>query len=109
MEKLVQSTISSLGYLEKGVYFKEPDCFGIFLTVLKFLVFNYFLESIRDLIRLLHNDQSKSLLVRRICLSQNIVKNDLVPILKSEGTADELFDAALRFFNISFYFFYFKF
>lgn len=69
------------------------------MVYLKFFTYNilYYLESVRDLIRLLHNDQSESLLVRRICLSQNIIKNDLVPIIKSEDTTEELFDAALRF------------
>lgn len=28
LENVVQSTISSLGYFEDGVYFREPDCFG---------------------------------------------------------------------------------
>lgn len=90
----MQSTISSLGYLEKEIYYKEPDCFGIIFFI---SFYNLNLESIRDLIRLLHNDRLDSLLVRRICLSQNIIKNDLVPILKSKDTTDELFDAALRF------------
>lgn len=28
LEKAVQSTISSLGYLDRGVYRREPDCYG---------------------------------------------------------------------------------
>ncbi|KAI1726545.1 timeless protein domain-containing protein [Ditylenchus destructor] len=80
IEKLVQATISSLGYLENGVYFREPDCF----------------DNIRDLIRLLHQDDKNKHTVRRICAERNIVKNDLVPILKSDDISDELFDATLR-------------
>uniref|UniRef100_A0A915DZF1 Timeless N-terminal domain-containing protein n=1 Tax=Ditylenchus dipsaci TaxID=166011 RepID=A0A915DZF1_9BILA len=80
VEKLVQATISSLGYLEDGVYFREPDCF----------------DSVRDLIRLIHGDDKEKLTVRRICTGRNIVKNDLVPIMKSKDISDELFDASLR-------------
>lgn len=28
MEAFVQGSISTLGYLEDGVYFREPDCYG---------------------------------------------------------------------------------
>lgn len=28
LEKVIQATVASLGYLENGVYFAEPDCFG---------------------------------------------------------------------------------
>ncbi|KAI1733015.1 timeless protein [Ditylenchus destructor] len=80
IDKLVQATISSLGYLENGVYFREPDCF----------------DNVRDLIRLLHGDEKNKHTVRRICAERNIVKNDLVPILKSADISDELFDATLR-------------
>uniref|UniRef100_A0A914DGH5 Timeless N-terminal domain-containing protein n=1 Tax=Acrobeloides nanus TaxID=290746 RepID=A0A914DGH5_9BILA len=78
LENVVQSTISSLGYFEDGVYFREPDCF----------------DSIRDLIRFLHQDDKKT--VRRLCTSHNLVKNDLVPIMMSKDVSEELFDAALR-------------
>lgn len=29
--EVLQSTINSLGYLEDGKYYAEPDCFGMFL------------------------------------------------------------------------------
>jgi hypothetical protein len=29
MDAVVQATISALGYLENGVYYREPDCFGM--------------------------------------------------------------------------------
>jgi hypothetical protein len=28
LEKLVQVTVSSLGYLQESVYYPEPDCIG---------------------------------------------------------------------------------
>lgn len=28
LEKVVQATVASLGYLENGIYSPEPDCFG---------------------------------------------------------------------------------
>ncbi|KAI6221835.1 TIMELESS domain-containing protein [Aphelenchoides fujianensis] len=79
MEKVIQATVSSLGYLENNVYYAEPDCYA----------------SVHDLIRYLHND-NETLDVRRICLARNIVRNDLVPILTSPDTNDELFNLALR-------------
>jgi hypothetical protein len=39
-EKLVQATVASLGYLENGVYFPEPDCLGKYL--LNIQLFFYF-------------------------------------------------------------------
>lgn len=53
------------------------------------------LDSVRDLIRFVHGDD-KHLTVRRICSGRNIVKNDLVPIMKMENVKAELFDVALR-------------
>ncbi|VDK31836.1 unnamed protein product [Gongylonema pulchrum] len=79
MEAVVQATISALGYLESGVYYPEPDCF----------------ESIRDLIRFLRND-TKMATARRLCGERNIVRCDLIPIMKSPNTPDNLFDIALR-------------
>uniref|UniRef100_A0A1I8B802 TIMELESS domain-containing protein n=1 Tax=Meloidogyne hapla TaxID=6305 RepID=A0A1I8B802_MELHA len=79
IEKEVQSLINTLGFLENGVYYQEPDCF----------------QNVRDLIRHLRRDD-RSFNVRRLCNSHNIVKSDLMPIMKSESTSDELFDASLR-------------
>uniref|UniRef100_A0AC34F0E1 Timeless N-terminal domain-containing protein n=1 Tax=Panagrolaimus sp. ES5 TaxID=591445 RepID=A0AC34F0E1_9BILA len=77
-DALIQATISRLGYTEDGVYHREPDCF----------------DGLRDLIRFLHNDD-RDMLVRRTCASHNILKHDLVPIMKDEESPEELFDAAL--------------
>ncbi|CAK5077535.1 unnamed protein product [Meloidogyne enterolobii] len=79
IEKEVQSLINTLGFLENGVYYQEPDCF----------------QNVRDLIRHLRRDD-RYFSVRRLCNSHNIVKSDLVPIMKSVDTSDELFDASLR-------------
>uniref|UniRef100_A0A0N5ATF3 TIMELESS domain-containing protein n=1 Tax=Syphacia muris TaxID=451379 RepID=A0A0N5ATF3_9BILA len=79
MEAVLQSTINSLGCLDKGVYCPEPDCF----------------ESIRDLIRFLRYDNSAAL-ARRICGQHNILQNDLIPIMKDNSATDNLFDIALR-------------
>ncbi|KAI6231590.1 TIMELESS domain-containing protein [Aphelenchoides besseyi] len=79
MEKIVQATASSLGYLENGVYFAEPDCYA----------------TVHDLIRYLHNDND-TFDARRICLARNIVRNDLVPILTAQETNDDLFNLTLR-------------
>uniref|UniRef100_A0A914HZ88 EF-hand domain-containing protein n=1 Tax=Globodera rostochiensis TaxID=31243 RepID=A0A914HZ88_GLORO len=76
--KAQTSLINTIGFLDGDVYYPEPDCF----------------QNVRDLIRCLHRD-GRELTVRRLCMEHNIVKNDLVPILKSE-TSEELFDAALR-------------
>uniref|UniRef100_A0A8R1XNP4 TIMELESS domain-containing protein n=1 Tax=Onchocerca volvulus TaxID=6282 RepID=A0A8R1XNP4_ONCVO len=70
MERIIQSTINALGFLENGVYYPEPDCF----------------ESIRDLIRFLRNDTAMA----------DIIRYDLIPIMKSPSTSDKLFDIALR-------------
>uniref|UniRef100_A0A914YWP4 Timeless N-terminal domain-containing protein n=1 Tax=Panagrolaimus superbus TaxID=310955 RepID=A0A914YWP4_9BILA len=78
-DALIQATISRLGYTEDGVYYREPDCF----------------DGLRDLIRFLHNDD-RDMLVRRTCASHNILKHDLVLIMKDEESPEELFDAALR-------------
>ncbi|KAI6171519.1 TIMELESS domain-containing protein [Aphelenchoides bicaudatus] len=78
-EKLIQATISSLGYLENNTYFPEPDC----------------LVGIHDLIRFLHKDKD-TLDARRICLVNNIVRNDLVPLLLAKNTDKDVFDSALR-------------
>lgn len=53
------------------------------------------LDSVRDLIRFIHGDD-KELTVRRLCSGRNIVKNDLVPIMKIENVKAELFDVSLR-------------
>lgn len=29
MERIIQATINALGFLENGVYYPEPDCFGM--------------------------------------------------------------------------------
>ncbi|EJD74762.1 hypothetical protein LOAG_17967 [Loa loa] len=79
MERLIQATINALGFLEDGVYYPEPDCF----------------ESIRDLIRFLRNDTAMAV-ARRVCGERNIVRYDLIPIMKSPNTSDKLFDIALR-------------
>ncbi|KAK6103557.1 Timeless family protein [Brugia pahangi] len=79
MERIIQATINALGFLEDDVYFPEPDCF----------------ESIRDLIRFLRNDTITAV-ARRVCGERNIVRYDLIPIMKSPNTPDKLFDIALR-------------
>ncbi|KAM3715757.1 Protein timeless [Dirofilaria immitis] len=79
MERIIQSTINTLGFLEDGVYYPEPDCF----------------ESLRDLIRFLRNDTATAV-ARRVCGERNIVRYDLIPIMKSSSTSDKLFDIALR-------------
>ncbi|VDP15082.1 unnamed protein product [Onchocerca flexuosa] len=79
MERIIQSTINALGFLENGVYYPEPDCF----------------ESIRDLIRFLRNDTAMAI-ARRVCGERNIIRYDLIPIMKSPNTSDKLFDIALR-------------
>uniref|UniRef100_A0A915Q8C5 Timeless N-terminal domain-containing protein n=1 Tax=Setaria digitata TaxID=48799 RepID=A0A915Q8C5_9BILA len=79
MERVIQATINALGFLEDGVYYPEPDCF----------------ESIRDLIRFLRNDTAMAI-ARRLCGERNIVRYDLVPIMKSRTTSSKLFDIALR-------------
>ncbi|KAL3118996.1 hypothetical protein niasHT_003779 [Heterodera trifolii] len=78
VDREVQSLINTLGFLNNGVYYPEPDCF----------------QSVRDLIRYLHRDD-RHFTVRRLCMGHNIVKSDLVPILNSE-ISDELFGATLR-------------
>lgn len=58
-------------------------------------MFFAFLASLHDLVRYLHGDKV-TLDARRICLVHNIVRNDLVPIMLSDETEDELFNLALR-------------
>ncbi|VDK43315.1 unnamed protein product [Anisakis simplex] len=58
-------------------------------------LFIIFLESIRELIRFLRYDTSSGL-ARRLCGEHNIVKNDLIPIMKLADVKENLFDAALR-------------
>uniref|UniRef100_A0A0R3RYB6 Rhodanese domain-containing protein n=1 Tax=Elaeophora elaphi TaxID=1147741 RepID=A0A0R3RYB6_9BILA len=79
MERIIQATINALGFLEDGVYYPEPDCF----------------ESVRDLVRFLRNDTAAAI-ARRVCGERNIVRYDLIPIMKSPTTSDKLFDIALR-------------
>ncbi|VBB31288.1 unnamed protein product [Acanthocheilonema viteae] len=79
MERIIQATINALGFLEDGIYYPEPDCF----------------ESVRDLVRFLRNDTAMAV-ARRICGERNIVRYDLIPIMKSPTTSDKLFDIALR-------------
>ncbi|KAL3994088.1 Timeless family protein [Acanthocheilonema viteae] len=52
-------------------------------------------ESVRDLVRFLRNDTAMAV-ARRICGERNIVRYDLIPIMKSPTTSDKLFDIALR-------------
>ncbi|CAG9539488.1 unnamed protein product [Cercopithifilaria johnstoni] len=79
MERIIQATINALGFLQDGVYYPEPDCF----------------ESVRDLVRFLRNDTAMAV-ARRVCGERNIVRYDLIPIMKSPTTCDKLFDIALR-------------
>jgi len=97
VEKAIQSTILSLGYLEDDEYCAEPDCLGKIQVNFMICRINIRASSdgIRDLIRHLHIDDSR-MTCRRICTSRGIVKNDLVPILRSSKTSTELFDVALR-------------
>ncbi|CAD5218797.1 unnamed protein product [Bursaphelenchus okinawaensis] len=78
-ETVVSATINSLGYLEHGVYQPEPDC----------------LAGIHDLIRFLHGDTEEHS-ARRQCLAQNLLKNDLVPLMASSDINDEDFSLVLR-------------
>lgn len=114
MDALIQGTISALGYLEDGVYYQEPDCFGRCLQYpsslsqfqwalklslqwlkLELLDLATVSETIRDLIRFLRTDD-KVMLARKICGELNIIENDLIPIIKSPNLKDDMFDITLR-------------
>lgn len=51
----------------------------------------------RDLVRFLRNDNAMAV-ARRICGERNIIRYDLIPIMKSPTTSDKLFDITLRYF-----------
>ncbi|CAD5226705.1 unnamed protein product [Bursaphelenchus xylophilus] len=78
-ETVISATISSLGFLDKDIYQPEPD----------------FIAGIHDLIRFLHNDGNDHL-ARRMCLSKNILKNDLLPFMANDDCSDDDFGLVLR-------------
>lgn len=45
MERIIQATINALGFLEDGIYYPEPDCFGIILEKIIFFLLNFYLST----------------------------------------------------------------
>ncbi|CAI5445844.1 unnamed protein product [Caenorhabditis angaria] len=79
MNALVQSAVHSLGFLENGVYHREPDCF----------------ETIRDIIRYLRMD-TPDMIARIECGKHNMIEHDLIPLLKCPDLDETMFDVAIR-------------
>uniref|UniRef100_H2Y692 Timeless N-terminal domain-containing protein n=1 Tax=Ciona savignyi TaxID=51511 RepID=H2Y692_CIOSA len=79
MNTEIVSTCAALGYLEEDKYFKEADC----------------LDSIKFLIKYLHNDDSTHSVRIQLGESQ-ILQNDLIPLLTHYADDDELFQTVLR-------------
>uniref|UniRef100_A0A672FI31 Timeless circadian clock n=1 Tax=Salarias fasciatus TaxID=181472 RepID=A0A672FI31_SALFA len=79
MNSEILATCCALGYLEGDTYHKEADC----------------LESVKDLIRYLrHEDDTRD--VRQQLGTDQIVQNDLLPIITQYRQDKSLFDACIR-------------
>ncbi|CAJ0568161.1 unnamed protein product, partial [Mesorhabditis spiculigera] len=80
LDYLVQATINQLGYGgADGEYEAEADVH----------------ESVIDLLRFLRNDDS-DLTVRSMCCERNLIRKDLIPMLKSSTLNKKLFNPCIR-------------
>ncbi|KAH7946187.1 hypothetical protein HPB49_021226 [Dermacentor silvarum] len=75
----IQAACSTLGGWDEGKYYKEPDC----------------IESLKDLLRYLRRDD-ESHEIRRILGRIQVLKTDLLPLLKFYPDDDSLFDVIIR-------------
>ncbi|KAH6930842.1 hypothetical protein HPB50_019728 [Hyalomma asiaticum] len=75
----IQAACSTLGGWDEGKYYKEPDC----------------IESLKDLLRYLRRDD-ESHEIRRILGRIQVLKTDLLPLLKFYADDDRLFDVIIR-------------
>ncbi|KAK8773900.1 hypothetical protein V5799_011567 [Amblyomma americanum] len=75
----IQAACSTLGGWDEGKYYKEPDC----------------IESLKDLLRYLRRDDEAHE-IRRILGRIQVLKTDLLPLLKFYPDDDTLFDVIVR-------------
>ncbi|CAN7984470.1 unnamed protein product [Ixodes hexagonus] len=75
----IQAACSTLGGWDEGKYYKEPEC----------------IESLKDLLRYLRRDD-ESHEIRRILGRIQVLKTDLLPLLKFYSDDSTLFDIVLR-------------
>ncbi|XP_049272285.1 protein timeless homolog isoform X1 [Rhipicephalus sanguineus] len=75
----IQAACSTLGGWDEGKYYKEPDC----------------IESLKDLLRYLRRDD-ESHEIRRILGRIQVLKTDLLPLLKFYPDDESLFDVIIR-------------
>ncbi|KAH8022870.1 hypothetical protein HPB51_006228 [Rhipicephalus microplus] len=75
----IQAACSTLGGWDEGKYYKEPDC----------------IESLKDLLRYLRRDD-ESHEIRRILGRIQVLRTDLLPLLKFYPDDERLFDVIIR-------------